>query len=202
MQPPPGAGVGIPQSPYNGQYPQSIATAPNGVPLTNPQYGYGPQFVPQYGANLGAPPGVDLRLQAAQQQLTAGTNAIAQAAQLSQQNAFSARSLTGGAAQLPSVEAIAARLNVSVQALVRVAGDHLVWVLETVRDPGTYIAAEGTTLADMIQTAGGLLRQADLTSIEVTSTQIDPQSAHHVRRGATIAARRATFSASACSPWT
>src|SRR5262249_46739134 len=100
------------------------------------------------------------------------------AAQTSQQNAFSALSLTAGAAQLPqlSVEAIAARLNVSVQALVRVAADHLVWVLETVRDPGTYLAAEGTTLADMIQTAVGLLRQADLTSIEVTSTQIDSQS--------------------------
>ena len=110
--------------------------------------------------------------------MTAGTNAIAQAAQLSQQNQFSALSLTGGAARLPqmSVEALAARLDVSVQALVRVAGEHLVWVLETVRDPGTYIAAEGTTLADMIQTAGGLLRQADLTSIEVTSTQIEPQA--------------------------
>jgi protein involved in polysaccharide export with SLBB domain len=184
VQPPPGAGVGIPQTPLNGQYPQSIAAQPNmapyGAPYGNPQYpyGYGPQNAPPYGTNLGTTPGVDLRLQAAQQQLTAGTNAIAQAAQLSQQNQFSALSLTSGAARLPqlSVEAVAARLNVSVQALVRVAGEHLVWVLETVRDPGTYIAAEGTTLADMIQTAGGLLRQADLTSVEVTSTQIEPQN--------------------------
>jgi protein involved in polysaccharide export with SLBB domain len=38
------------------------------------------------------------------------------------------------------------------------------------------LAAEGTTLADMIQTAGGLLRQADLTAIEVTSTQVDAQT--------------------------
>jgi protein involved in polysaccharide export with SLBB domain len=175
IQPPPGAGVGSPQYPLNGQYPQSIATAPNTQTFGNPLYG--PQYGPQYGTNLGTPPGFDLRLQAAQQQLTAGTNAIAQAAQLSQQNAFSALSLTGGAQRLQlSVEAIAARLNVSVQALVRVAGDHLVWVLETVRDPGTYIAAEGTTLADMIQTAGGLLRQADLTAVEVTSTEIDPQT--------------------------
>ena len=137
-----------------------------------------PLYAQQYGTTLGTQPGVDLRLQAAQQQLTAGTNAIAQAAQMSQQNAFSALSLSSGATQLSqlSVDAIAARLNVSVQALVRVAGDHLVWVLETVRDPGTYIAAEGTTLADMIQTAGGLLRQADLTSIEVTSTQVDAQT--------------------------
>jgi protein involved in polysaccharide export with SLBB domain len=174
--PPPGAGVGYPQPPYGLGIPQSIATAPNMPGFGTPQYV--PQYGMPYGPTLGTTPGVDLRLQAAQQQLTAGTNAIAQAAQLSQQNALSALSLTSGAAQLPqlSVEAIAARLNVSVQALVRVAGDHLVWVLETVRDPGTYIAAEGTTLADMIQTAGGLLRQADLTSIEVTSTQIDAQN--------------------------
>ena len=167
---PPGAGVGFPQSPFGG-VPQSVATAPNATTLGN-LYGQ------QYGTTLGAQPGVDLRLQAAQQQLTAGTNAVAQAAQMSQQNAFSALSLSSGTTQLSqlSVDAIAARLNVSVQALVRVAGDHLVWVLETVRDPGTYIAAEGTTLADMIQTAGGLLRQADLTSIEVTSTQVDVQT--------------------------
>jgi len=173
---PPGAGVGLPQSPFAGGLPQSIGTAPNATILGYPQYGL--PYSQQYGTTLGTAPGVDLRLQAAQQQLTAGTNAIAQAAQMSQQNAFSALSLTPGAAQLPqlSVEAVASRLNVSVQALVRVAGDHLVWVLETVRDPGTYIAAEGTTLADMIQTAGGLLRQADLTSIEVTSTQVDTQT--------------------------
>jgi protein involved in polysaccharide export with SLBB domain len=165
---PPGAGVGLPQAALGNGFPQSIALAPYA----------GNAGAPNGAAIPGSAPGVDLRLQAARQQLTAGTTAINQAAALSQQNAFSALSLTPGAAQLPqlSVEAIAARLNVSVQALVRVAGDHLIWVLETVRDPGTYLAAEGTTLADMIQMAGGLLRQADLTAIEVTSTQIDPQS--------------------------
>jgi hypothetical protein len=110
------------------------------------------------GTNLGTPPGVDLRFQAAQQ-LTAGTNAIAQAAQLSQQNAFSARSLTGGvAASHLSVEAIAARLKAVLQALVRVAGDHLVWVSKPSVTWNLYRRG-GTTLADMIQTAGGLLRQ-------------------------------------------
>ena len=167
---PPGAGVGLQQVPQGNGIPQSIATSPY-----PPAYGS-----PLYGATVpGSVPGADLRFQAAQQQLTPGTNAFAQGAQqLSQQNAFSALSLSPGAAQFPqlAVDAIAARLGVSVQALVRVAGEHLVWVLESVRDPGTYIAAEGTTLADMIQTAGGLLRQADITSVEVTSTQLDPRT--------------------------
>ena len=65
------------------------------------------------------------------------------------------------------------RLGVSVETLVRMASDHVVWIIDDVRDPGPYIAAEGTTLGDMIQTAGGPLRQADLSSVEVTSTQIN-----------------------------
>jgi protein involved in polysaccharide export with SLBB domain len=170
---PPGAGVGLQPPPQSNGFPQSIATPP-----------YAAYGTPQYGATTpGSVTGVDPRFQAAQQQLTPGTNAFVQGAQtMSQQYPFSMASLSPGAAQYQqyqqqlSVEAIAARLNVSVQALVRVAGDHLVSVLESVRDPGTYIAAEGTTLADMIQTAGGLLRQADLTSVEVTSTQFNAQT--------------------------
>jgi protein involved in polysaccharide export with SLBB domain len=75
-----------------------------------------------------------------------------------------------------SVPAIAARLGVSVQALVRMATDHLVWVLDQVRDPGPYLVADHATLANMLQTAGGTLREADLSSVEVTSTQYDQAS--------------------------
>jgi protein involved in polysaccharide export with SLBB domain len=189
--PPPGAGVGLQPAPQVNGLPQSIATSPY------------PAFAPpQYSATTpGSVPGVDLRFQAAQQQLTPGTNAFAQGAQqLTQQNAFSAISLSPGAAQFQqqSVEAIAARLNVSVQALVRVAGDHLVWVLESVRDPGTYIAAEGTTLADMIQTAGGLLRQAD---IRLRYRRNSSRGRERRERLAPImAASQVISSASLCSP--
>ena len=54
--------------------------------------------------------------------------------------------------------------------------DHIVWVLDEVRDPGAYVASDGATLGEMIETAGGILRQADLSSVEVTSTEINPQS--------------------------
>jgi len=76
----------------------------------------------------------------------------------------------------PSLEPIARTLGVPVEALVRTATDHVVWVLDEVREPGAYVAAEGTTVAEMIQMAGGALRQADLSSVEVTSTEINPQS--------------------------
>jgi len=77
--------------------------------------------------------------------------------------------------QAPSLETIARIMGVPVEALVRMAADHVVWVLDEVREPGPYVAAEGTTVAEMIQMAGGVLRQADLSSVEVTSTEINPQ---------------------------
>src|SRR5258706_4394318 len=56
------------------------------------------------------------------------------------------------------------------------AGDHAIWALDEARDPGRYLAGEGPTIGEIIQVAGGVSRQADLSSVEVTSTQIDSQS--------------------------
>ena len=76
----------------------------------------------------------------------------------------------------PSLDTLARTLGTTTDSIVRIATDHVIWVLDEVRDPGPYVAGEGTTLGEMIQVAGGVLRQADLSSVEVTSTQIDPQS--------------------------
>ena len=84
--------------------------------------------------------------------------------------------MLAAAEQPPSLETIARTMGVAVEALVRMANDHIIWVLDEVREPGAYVAAEGTTVAEMIQMAGGVLRQADLSSVEVTSTEVNPQS--------------------------
>jgi protein involved in polysaccharide export with SLBB domain len=73
----------------------------------------------------------------------------------------------------PSIRSIAQRLNVTPMALVRTVKDHVVWVLDSVRDPGPYLGSDGSTVESMVQAAGGLSREADLSSVEVTSTQID-----------------------------
>lgn len=85
-------------------------------------------------------------------------------------------SLTPMKPELSSVSSIAATLGVPSEMLLRTVRDHVVWVLDEVRDPGPYIVGEGTSLGDMIEIAGGVLSQADLSSVEVTSTQIDPPS--------------------------
>ncbi|MBI3675795.1 MAG: SLBB domain-containing protein [Proteobacteria bacterium] len=68
---------------------------------------------------------------------------------------------------------LADAMGVTEQAVVRVASEHLVWVLDQVRDPGPYLAGDGTSLRSIVQAAGGALRTADLTWVEVTSTDFD-----------------------------
>jgi protein involved in polysaccharide export with SLBB domain len=58
--------------------------------------------------------------------------------------------------------------------LVRMATDHLIWVLDQVKEPGPYLSAGAPTLDDMLQIAGGPLDRADLSAVEVTSTIVDP----------------------------
>ncbi len=71
------------------------------------------------------------------------------------------------------VNQLARLLHVSDDALLRTASDNLVWILDDVREPGPYLGAPGTSLADMLLAAGGVQQSADLSSIEVTSTEID-----------------------------
>lgn len=68
---------------------------------------------------------------------------------------------------------LADTMGVTEQSVVRVASEHIVWVLDQVRDPGPYLAGEGTSLRSIVQAAGGALRTADLTWVEVTTTQFD-----------------------------
>jgi protein involved in polysaccharide export with SLBB domain len=64
-------------------------------------------------------------------------------------------------------------LGVMPRALARAAADNMVWVLDSVLVPGPYVVAPGTSLGEMIGAAGGPLRKADLSAIEVTSTTVD-----------------------------
>jgi protein involved in polysaccharide export with SLBB domain len=118
------------------------------------------------GTGLVIPPGATA---------TQPQNSPTSAAAANQQSLSSLPS-SSGTEQEPSLDTIARAMGVPVEALVRTATDHVVWVLDEVREPGAYVAAEGTTVAEMIQMAGGVLRQADLSSVEVTSTEINPQS--------------------------
>jgi polysaccharide biosynthesis/export protein len=78
---------------------------------------------------------------------------------------------------------MATQLGLTPAALVNLASDYLVWVQGEVHDPGAYLAQNGTSLATMLNAAGGPALQADLSSVEVTSTNVDSQSgvSHTVR---------------------
>ncbi|HEX4080332.1 MAG TPA: SLBB domain-containing protein [Rhizomicrobium sp.] len=68
---------------------------------------------------------------------------------------------------------LANELGLTLNALVNFCADYLVWVEGDVHDPGTYLAEGGTSLAGMLEAAGGLELQADLSAITVTSSIID-----------------------------
>jgi hypothetical protein len=57
--------------------------------------------------------------------------------------------------------------------LLNLDSEYLVFVSGSVRDPGPYLAESGTSLEGILDAAGGVQRSADLSWIEVTSTDID-----------------------------
>lgn len=85
-----------------------------------------------------------------------------------------------------SPEAIALKLGVTTESVLRLAADHTIWVQDKVRDPGPYLAMDGVTLADIILLAGGPARDADLDAVEVSSKEVDPQ-------GGVARTRRTTY---------
>jgi polysaccharide export outer membrane protein len=78
---------------------------------------------------------------------------------------------------------IAAELGLNPTALISFAGDYLVWIEGDVHAPGTYVAEGGTPLSALLDAAGGLQVQADLSAVTVTSSEIDQGSgtSHTVR---------------------
>jgi protein involved in polysaccharide export with SLBB domain len=68
---------------------------------------------------------------------------------------------------------LATELGLTPQALINLAGDYLVSIVGDVHDPGAYLAVDGTSLGAMLNASGGLEVQADLSWVEVTSTEID-----------------------------
>jgi len=74
-----------------------------------------------------------------------------------------------------SLSDLANRLGVSQTAMTNLAMNYLVWVNGEVLSPGPLLAETGTSLSSMLEAAGGLQRQADLSGITVTSTEINAE---------------------------
>jgi protein involved in polysaccharide export with SLBB domain len=74
-----------------------------------------------------------------------------------------------------SLSDLSYRLGVSQTALTNLAMNYLVWVNGEVLSPGPLLAESGTSLTAMLEAAGGLQRQADLSGVTVTSTEINAE---------------------------
>lgn len=166
----------------------------------------------------GPPPGVlpqppaapfDARTAAAASRQTAASVALlqAQSAQSAalgvplQGSGLTAPSALGTLAQDTNPSDIAILLGITPQALTNLAVDYLITVVGDVHDPGTYLAEEGTPLGVMLNAAGGLQLQADLSWVEVTSTEIDASTGtSHTVRNAYKGQNRADFDKVALRP--
>jgi protein involved in polysaccharide export with SLBB domain len=71
---------------------------------------------------------------------------------------------------------LATELGLTLASLTNLAADHVVTLVGDVHDPGTYLADDGTALGAMLDAAGGVAVQADLSSVEVTTTLVDSTS--------------------------
>lgn len=103
-----------------------------------------------------------------------GANVSDQAA-LSPQAAPPAAEADGAAAaaQAPAGDASGGLLPAEAALFGRVLADYAVTLSGAVRQPGPYLVAPGTTLAEVLAAAGGLDTDADTSSFELTSTVVD-----------------------------
>ncbi|MGD0141741.1 MAG: SLBB domain-containing protein [Rhizomicrobium sp.] len=171
-----------------GAVPTSSTTSSGTAPGSNVS---GAQPQPSGPALSPTPPqltGVDPRLQAAVNGTPAALNPILQAQSAASQAQFAASgaqvqsngltSNTGLGAPPADTSPIdiATQLDITPASLLYLDSDYLVFVSGAVRDPGPYLAEGGTSLEGMLDAAGGVQRSADLSWVEVTSTDIDVSS--------------------------
>jgi polysaccharide export outer membrane protein len=155
------SGPGTPAAPS----PQTIAQMAAAAQASGPNASQptAPGAVPQAGTVTAAgiaPPTSTTAQTSTAPGAAMGTNSTTVAAPLSNPN---------------QVNSLANRMGVTATAITNLASDYLVWVTGEVLNPGPLLAASGANLNGVIDAAGGLSRQADLSGITVTSTQIDPQ---------------------------
>jgi polysaccharide export outer membrane protein len=118
----------------------------------------------------------DLRYRSASQSATAESAALALSQDLDVRSGKSHQLDLTGFTDGDIVDASAMSLSITSDALKRTASDNLVWVMNEVRVPGPYLGAFGSTVEDMIKSAGGLQQDADMSNIEITSTEINRES--------------------------
>ena len=158
---------------------------PAGAPPPLTTLPSGPTSTPMFGV-LPSPPNApyDARTAAAASRQPPASIALlqaqnAQSASLGvplQGNGLTSPAALGSPAPDLNPNDIATELGLTPAALINLAADYLVSVVGDVHDPGGYLAVEGTSLGTMLNASGGLMLQADLSWVEVTSTEIDASS--------------------------
>jgi len=168
-----------------GTLPQSSTTSSGTAPGANFPGAVSQPTIPTPGQGPPALTTIDPRLQAAvngsspamspilQAQNTTAQAQFATSGAQVQSNGLTANVGLGAPPQDTSPTDIAGFLDITPAALLNLDTEYLVYISGSVRDPGPYLAEGGTSLEAMLDAAGGVQRGADLSWIEVTSTDLD-----------------------------
>ena len=168
-----------------GTLPQSSTTSSGTAPGANFPGAVSQPTIPTPGQGPPALTSIDPRLQAAvngsspamspilQAQNTTAQAQFATSGAQVQSNGLTANVGLGAPPQDTSPTDIAGFLDITPAALLNLDTEYLVYISGSVRDPGPYLAEGGTSLEAMLDAAGGVQRGADLSWIEVTSTDLD-----------------------------
>ncbi|HEX4078738.1 MAG TPA: SLBB domain-containing protein [Rhizomicrobium sp.] len=150
--------------------------SPQRQPGANPESPFN-AFLPGAAGTLAAPGGlgaVDTGSATGTEDDTSALSAFASSSGKSNQET-SADAGTSGDESISGVEGVSAD---EASTLGFVVGDYRVSLEGGVREPGIYLAAPGVTLGELVDAANGLVPDADLNAVEITSVAIDNEAGH------------------------
>ncbi len=88
--------------------------------------------------------------------------------------------------ELTNVASLGQQIGIDPVVLITVLSDHRVTLSGAVRGPGTYLIGDATGLDDLVEAAGGPLKWADMSSVGLSRTDVDPATGRSKTQQLTI----------------
>lgn len=174
-----------------GSISSSSYAAANAASVTDNYTGTGPSApapAPDNGpSSYGAPPHAQSNPGATGLNATADLQQTSAPTEPQAQNFENQIAPSGGVplnVEVTSIDQLAQQLDVDSTVLIGFLTDHEVTLDGAVRGPGSYVVGPGINLHDLVMVAGGTVRWADESGVELISTSVDQATgyAHTIRK--------------------
>lgn len=102
--------------------------------------------------------------------------------------------------EVTTIDQLATQLGVDTDVLLNFLSDHEVTLEGAVRGPGSYVVGPGINLHDLVMVAGGTVRWADESGVELISTTVDQKTGNATTVRKTLALDASTLANYAIKP--